>query len=362
MSHNSPTWSATDKAKQFVKDHIAIDSLMAPTFMGMNSEEMFEEYHDRSLAAGITVTGMTTSISPADFQETCRVTSQFLRHILPAECYTVVRTVGDIRRTHESGKHGFFFQAQNCECLNNKPDIYMPLLKELGLGTLMLAYNERMRAGDGCFVVPEQQLPVSGYGKTVIDACHKYSVIFDTSHASEPTALSAIEYSQKVAPDKPVIETHTSPAALYDSPPEEKRIRAISDERIKAIAATGGTIGIVMLPWLLIAPEAPETRPEDVVDRIDHIKNLVGIDHAALASDDTYEWTNLWKFTAANLQMFDDGGLTLKALKVSSNQVGEPGKIYAAIVDEMWKRGYSDEDVSKVLSGNLMRVYEQVWG
>ena len=37
-------------------------------------------------------------------------------------------------------------------------------------------------------------------------------------------------------------------------------------------------------------------------------------------------------------------------------------KIYGAIVDEMWKRGYKNEDVGKVIGGNLMRVYEQVWG
>lgn len=238
----------------------------------------------------------------------------------------------------------------------------MPLLKNMSFGTMGLAYNERFRAGDGNFVLPELQGPVSAYGKTVIDACHKYRVILDTSHSGEPTALSAIEYSQKVAPDRPVIETHGGVVAMYDYPAGETRLRPISDERIQAIAATGGTVALTMLPFLMIAPDAPETRPEDVVDRIDYVTKLTGIDTVALASDDTYEWKGIFEFALANPQMFDDGGNTVTAAKLSTTGVGEPGKIYAAIVDEMWKRGYSDEDASKVIGGNLMRVYEQVWG
>lgn len=362
VSDKSPTWPASDRATEFVKDHIAIDSLMAPTFMGLPNEDMFEEYHDRGIAAGITATGMTSSISPASFIETSRVTSGFLRHIHAADQYTVVRRASEIRAAHEQGRHGFFFQAQNAECLDNNPELMMPLIKELGIGTLMLVYNERMRGGDGCYVEPQYQMPVAAFGKRVIEACHAHGVIFDTSHAGEATALSAIEHSQKVAPGVPVIETHTALASMYDSPPGEERIRAISDERIQAIGATGGTIGIVMLPWLLISPAAPETRPEHVVDRIDRVRDLAGIDAVALSSDDTYEWTGLWNFAAENLHMYDDGGNTELALEVSSHDVGEPAKIYPAITDEMWQRGYADEDVAKVLGGNLMRVYEQVWG
>ena len=78
---------------------------------------------------------------------------------------------------------------------------------------LAIAYNERGRAGDGCTVPHDESGAVTLYGKQVIDALHQYGVILDLSHTSEKTALSAIEYSQTSAPEKPVIYSHSNPSA-----------------------------------------------------------------------------------------------------------------------------------------------------
>jgi membrane dipeptidase len=60
--------------------------------------------------------------------------------------------------------------------------------------------------------------------------------------------------------------------------------------------------------------------------------------------------------------MYQDGGLTETVAKLSPGGSGEPSKIYAGTVDALWQAGYSDEDIAKILGGNLMRVYSQVWG
>lgn len=370
MCHQSTTWPASDKAKQFVKDQFAIDSLSAPLVDFMAYPEQWNEYNHRQLEVGITAIGRTASALYYGFNQTCREVHGQLKYIYAEpENFAVVRTAGDIQRVHEAGKLGFLFNSQGSACLENNPDFYMPLIKNMGFGTLHLTYNGRYRAGDGCYLPYEVQGPVSDYGKAVIDACHKNRVIFDTSHASHPTAMTAIEYSHKTAPGVPVIESHTAPSGLFERSVggktfPEGRDRSISDERIQAIAATGGTIGIVMLPWLLIRTDAPQTRPTDVVERIDYVKNLVGIDHVALASDDHYDYEVMWSVVAANPDSYDDGGVTQAYVEAGefATDTAEPGRIYPAIVDEMRNRGYSDEEVAKVLGGNLLRVYEQVWG
>ena len=98
-----------------------------------------------------------------------------------------------------------------------------------------------------------------------------------------------------------------------------------------------------------------------IVRAIDITVELVGIDHVGLSSDDTYCWTSMWEIAAKHPEWWQDDGQTQEAAKNKPSGAAEPAKIYPAIVDLLWKKGYSNEDVSKVLGGNLMRVYKQVW-
>jgi len=61
-------------------------------------------------------------------------------------------------------------------------------------------------------------------------------------------------------------------------------------------------------------------------------------------------------------EMYQDDGQTMAAAKNKPTNLSQAAKIYPAIVDLMWESGYSDADIKKVLGGNLMRVYGQVWG
>lgn len=142
-------------------------------------------------------------------------------------------------------------------------------------------------------------------------------------------------------------------------------VRSSIDAEIQACAATGGVFTLTMLPWLMVSltgQGAQETKPEQVVEALEYIKNLLGIDHGGLSSDDTYSWPGVWKWAATVPEMYQDGGITMQAAKECPTGADEPAKIYAAIVDGLWKKGYSDEDVQKILGGNVKRVIEQVWG
>ncbi|MDB4845234.1 membrane dipeptidase [Hellea sp.] len=355
MGQESRYFEASSRAKKFVKNIVAIDSLAACVDQGWPREEMFEEYHDRALETGITAIGMTVGYGPNDFMSMQHQAARILKHVnARSDSFEIVRTTTDIARVQELGKHGLFFCAQGCEVLNNNPQQYAPMVRNSGVGTVALAYNEQFRSGDGCLVTNPDK--ITYYGQQVIEALHDNHILLDLSHASEPTALSAMEYSMKIAPETPVIYSHSTPYGVCDV------FRSITDVEVEMCAATGGVISLVTLPWFIIDPMARETEPKDVVRAIDYVRDLVGIDHIGLSSDDTYSWPPVWEWAKTVPEMYQDGGVTMAAANASPTGSAEPAKIYPAIVDLMWENGYSDDDIKKVLGGNLMRVYEQVWG
>ena len=280
---------------------------------------------------------------------------RFLDHIYAQpDKFTVARTAGDIRRAKEEGKIAIFFNAQGCESLDHNPAKYMPLLRNIGIGTMALAYNERFRPRDGCLV--KNPDPITFYGKMVIDAMVKNHMIIDMSHVSSVTAVSAMEYCLEKYPGVPVIYSHSNPKGVFDM------YRNITDEELELCAKTGGLIGLTLLPFFMGSLEAEDVTPQDIVRAVDYVVERVGIDAVALASDDTYSWKTQWEWAKTVPEMFQDDGLTNTVAKTAPSGSGEAAKIYAATVDALWEAGYSDEDVAKILGGNLMRVYGTVWG
>jgi membrane dipeptidase len=94
---------------------------------------------------------------------------------------------------------------------------------------------------------------------------------------------------------------------------------------------------------------------------IDYYVKLVGINHVGIATDDMFTLEILMKFVGANADNYDDDGYMMNAMDKGASGCGELAKILPAITDELWKRGYKDEDIKKVYGGNMLRVYKQVW-
>ena len=101
--------------------------------------------------------------------------------------------------------------------------------------------------------------------------------------------------------------------------------------------------------------------PEQAADMIDYYVKLVGVDHVGIATDDIFIEEMVVGFAKANADAYDDEGYMVRAMDRGATGSGELAKILAAITDELWSRGYSDEDLAKIYAGNMMRVYRQVW-
>ncbi|MBQ9888541.1 MAG: dipeptidase [Bacteroidales bacterium] len=177
---------------------------------------------------------------------------------------------------------------------------------------------------------------LSPFGREVVREMNSLGMIVDLAHCSDKTFTDCLELS--VAP---IVSTHSSCRALAS------HRRNMADWMLKELAAQGGVCQINFYPVFLsdefaavhddnIPQSGTEVLPSyrRVVDHIDHAVEVAGIDHVGVGSD------------------FD-------GIEVAPSGLEDAGKMHV-IFDEMRRRGYSEEDISKVAGGNFLRVFNDV--
>jgi membrane dipeptidase len=189
-------------------------------------------------------------------------------------------------------------------------------------------------------------------GKRLVEAIHGLKMILDVGgHTGDQTSLDAIG----LAPEVPVMCSHTNVAAIADNP------RCISDRLIDAIARTGGVIGLTAVNDFhvrgrnqLDVAHSPRVGLDAHVDQMDYLKKRVGVDHIGIGPDfiedrnidfDAYNRT-----TSINRAIISDGPwLYLQGFE----NISELPNVERA----MARRGWSQTDIDKVLGGNWLRLY-----
>ena len=205
------------------------------------------------------------------------------------------------------------------------------------------------------------------FGKSVVREMNRLGMMVDVSHVSDPTFWDIVQTSTA-----PVVATHSACRAIADVP------RNLTDDMIRALAKTGGVVNVIFYPEHLepgwsqkkkevdaeiatMVQQASEAEPGDavhkkmardrvrqreylrrlppvkvarIVDHIDHIVKLVGVDHVGIGSD------------------FDGVQITTADLASVADLPN--------LTKELLRRGYSETDIDKILGGNMLRVMEQV--
>ena len=262
---------------------------------------------------------------------------------------TQARTAGDIRRAKATGSH----------CLVGYCQPVMPLPPDLsalddayerGLRVLMLTYNHADHVGAGCTASVDAGL--TAFGQRVVDWCNSAGVVVDTSHCGPETTLQACRRSRQ-----PVLANHTAAAALFPHP------RGKSDDALRAIADTGGMVGIVTVPFFLSAD--PRADIGCLLDHIGHVADLTGIAHVGIGTD--------WPLTGPKAGMaanFGGAGLAsigfdeqTHAIEATRNLIGfDDYRDFPNITRGLVARGLDDDAILAVLGGNFLRVFGQVCG
>lgn len=256
------------------------------------------------------------------------------------------RRAADIREAKRSGDHAFFLHCQPAEPISRNLRL-IEQAYDIGLRCLQLTYNNHDLVGAGC--TDRSGAGLSDFGVTVIKLLNELGILVDTSHASMRTVLDACEVSQR-----PVIASHTSARDLYFHD------RGSSDEAIRAIAATGGTIGVVTLPPYLRSGE--DVDMNSVLDHIDYIAQLVGPEHVAIGTD--------WPLgePAVGVDEFIRDSLYSHGFRPehnisTANVIGfDDYRDFPNFTRGLVARGYTDDEIRGILGENFLRVFEQVCG
>lgn len=273
------------------------------------------------------------------------------------EAFEFARTADEIVRIHESGKIASLIGIEGGHSIDNSLGV-LRTYYDLGVRYMTLTHSETLDWADSATDAPKSN-GLSPFGEDVVHEMNRLGMLVDLSHVSAETMRHTLRISKV-----PVIFSHSSAFALADHP------RNVPDDVLKQMRANGG---IVMVNFYsgFVVPEAARLRKKmfetarelkkkypddkafrealtqyqkdnpiprgsihDVVDHIEHIIKVAGIDHVGLGSD------------------FDGIDSTPEQLEDVSK--------YPLITQELLNRGYKKEQILKVLGGNFLRVFKAV--
>ena len=364
-SVESKTWEASDEAKQFVKETIVIGMLASPYGTGWTDYKQLQDYFALARENGITGHEMTLTAADMNFETLLEQHYHFRAAMAEQpDKFQIVHNTRDIEAAHIQGKTAVIWNSQTATILND--DLKkMAVLKDMGIKSMILAYNDTFRTGSGQLAAyNEKDIGLTDWGKAVIDELVRFGILLDLSHTGSQTANDAMDYMEQNYPGVPFVYTHSVPAGLYkDEPGGTPRgcYRAIPDDEAIRAAKSGGYVSPTFTEWMMDGIWPDDISPKQAADMIDYYVKLVGIDHVGIATDDMFSTALVVDFATKNADMYADGGYMIDAFEKGATGNGELAKILAAITDDLWSRGYTNEELAKIYGGNKMRVYSQVW-
>lgn len=257
----------------------------------------------------------------------------------PAQ-FELARSVEDIWRAKRQGKLAIGFDLEGSDMLGGRLSM-LRLFKDLGVNQMHLIYNRNNSVGGGCHESHDPGL--SEFGRQAVTEINGLGIILDASHAGEKTSLDMMELSSK-----PVVFSHANARAVTNHP------RNISDEQIKACAATGGVIGVNGIALFL----GDDTASVDaVLAHIDHMVGLVGPDHVGIGLDFEFYPDPAEQPPGFNKEVWWPKDLGYGPLSAT---ITPPNKL-PDFTEGLIVRGYSTADIRKILGLNFARVAEDTW-
>ena len=325
------------KSRKLHDSSIIIDCLEISKW----GEEVFKNWRK----GGITAVNCTCSILE-DFRHTIKNLIEWRRRFEQfSELIMPVLSTTDIKLAKRQGKTGVILGFQNTSAIEEDLDL-LTTFHDLGVRVMQLTYMEANLCGQGCLERIDAGL--TNFGLEVIEEMNRLGILIDLSHVGHRTTMDTIEASQK-----PVAFTHANPISLCNHP------RNKADEAIKAVAAKGGVVGATVFPPFL--PKGNDSTIDDFVTVVDYMADMIGIDHLAVGTD----------FTQDQGIPFFDWILSGRSKKGPALKLDHPLKLapgiqsaadFPNLTDAFVKHGYSDDDVRKVMGGNIMRLFGKVWG
>ncbi len=246
--------------------------------------------------------------------------------------FELALTSADVERIEKKGRIASLIGMEGGHSINNSLGV-LRMFHQLGARYMTLTHNENTPWADAAMDTPAHN-GLTAFGEQVVREMNRLGMIVDLSHVSPATMDAALRVTQA-----PVMFSHSSARALTDHP------RDVPDNILARLPQNGGIVMVTFVPafisrevyeysnrpaeWRAANP-APRATIAQVADHIDHIKRVAGIDHVGLGGD------------------FDGITQVVQGLEDVST--------YPALIKELLRRGYTDEDIRKIAGRNVLRV------
>ncbi|HZR83516.1 MAG TPA: membrane dipeptidase [Candidatus Binatia bacterium] len=241
------------------------------------------------------------------------------------EQFALVRSAAEYRAARAAGKHGAFVGIQGGNAIDRDPSALDLLVDDLVVRVTLVHLSS---SSLGATSAPTRRGPdtgLTGAGREMVRALEARRVLVDLAHVSRRGFFDAVEAHDR---SRPLVVTHTGVSGVHP------HWRNLDDEQLRAIADSGGTIGVMYHSSFLCGSSS--CRSSVVVDHLAHIVDTVGEDHASLGSD--------W-----------DGTIMPPTDMKTCLELPR-------LVQHMLDRGWSDVRIRKILGENFLRVLAAVRG
>ena len=226
-------------------------------------------------------------------------------------------SVAEIEEAVRAGRIAVVLAVENGTAIDGNLE-HLGHLHARGVRMMSLTWNNSNDLADGAS--EEVVGGLTPLGRRVLARMQELRLVIDVSHLSERSFWDVL-----AATTGPLVATHSNAAGLTP------HRRNLSDDQLRAIVRRGGIVGVNFYPTFTGGATLAH-----VLDHIDYLVRIMGADYVALGSD------------------FDGFSQTVKDLE----DVSHLPNLTAGLI----ARGYRPADVRKVLGGNAMRVFRQVWG
>jgi putative CocE/NonD family hydrolase len=241
----------------------------------------------------------------------------------------MARTVAEIEKAAHDHEIAVVLHFQGCEPIEGDLQL-LEVYHALGVRVMQLTYNARNRLGDGC--LERDNAGLSRFGRQAVATMNQLGIVVDVAHVGERTSLEAIEHSAS-----PVIATHANACGVYQSR------RNLTDQQIRAIAASGGVIGTCAFPGF-VGPGQPDL--DRFLDHVDYMVQLVGAQHVGIGLDFAQETEEDYDYYGYEEDTYPRPPWTYPPGIAEFADVSNIGT-------GLRQRGYADEDIAAIGRGNF---------
>jgi len=254
-------------------------------------------------------------------------------------------TVADLDDAQSTGRLAVFYLYQNSIQFGEDLD-RVDMFHRLGVSSSQITYNTRNFAGVGCMAEGDDG-GLTDFGRALVDRMNSVGMLIDLSHANAQTMVDTIDESRV-----PVIISHTGCDDVYH------HLRNTGDAVLRALANRGGLVGICQLrPFLT---EKKQDNLHTFFDHIDHAVQVCGVEQVCIGSDRDHRVIEMTPEYLEELRREEGSNVQNSELPYFIDEFNGPRRM-EVVWDGLVGRGYSTDDVEKIMGLNLRRLYEEVF-